>query len=320
VNSDLITGRELWAWRRWAVKIAKIHAASDALAKQAESVPDGRISPTPTERRYQREVDWLLQSVANLDRLTLRLESIEDDRSIEISMPLDRLSALWLDRVEQRKPVQYLVGRTFWRDFELVVSPDVLIPRPETESMIDIVLAASNSIQQQGIWADLGTGSGAIAIGLAKTLPEATVYAVDTSNAALEIAKTNANRLNVFDRIDFSQGSWWSSLGHLNGKVAGMLSNPPYIPSPELLRLQPEVVNHEPHLALDGGLDGLDAIRLLVDTSPMYLQSGGIWLIEMMAGQGAAVTELLVEQGRYTDIEIIDDLAGFDRFVLARLR
>jgi release factor glutamine methyltransferase len=109
-------------------------------------------------------------------------------------------------------------------------------------------------------------------------------------------------------RIHFSQGSWWSSLEHLQGKVAGMLSNPPYIPSTEVLRLQPEVKNHEPHLALDGGVDGLVAIRLLVDTAPKYLQDGGIWLIEMMAGQG-----------NYTDIQIINDLAGLDRFVLARI-
>jgi release factor glutamine methyltransferase len=87
-----------------------------------------------------------------------------------------------------------------------------------------------------------------------------------------------------------------------------------------VLRLQPEVVKHEPHLALDGGLDGLEAIRILVDTAPEYLQPGGIWLIEMMAGQGAEIVKLLEQQGSYTDIEIIDDLAGLDRFVLARLR
>ena len=235
-------------------------------------------------------------------------------------MSLDRLSALWLDRVERRQPVQYLVGMTFWRDFELVVSPAVLIPRPETESIIDIALAASDSIQQQGIWVDLGTGSGAIAIGLAKTFPTARIHAVDYSANALKIAELNATRLDVLDRIQFSQGSWWSSLGQLQGKVAGMLSNPPYIPSQAVLELQPEVVNHEPHLALDGGLDGLEAIRMLVDTSPDYLQPGGIWLIEMMAGQGAAVVDLLTRQGSYTDIETLDDLAGLDRFVLARLK
>jgi release factor glutamine methyltransferase len=296
VNLGTITGRELWEWRRWAVKIATAHDV------------------------HKREVDWLLKSVANLDSLTLRLESIEDDRSIDISIPLNRLSALWIDRVEQRKPVQYLVGKTFWRDFELVVSPLVLIPRPETESMIDIALAASNSVQQQGIWVDLGTGSGAIAIGLAKTLPEAKIFAVDTSTAVLDIAKVNAAKLNVLDQIHFSTGSWWSSLEQLKGKVSVMISNPPYIPSAEVLRLQPEVVQHEPHLALDGGVDGLDAIRVLVATAPEYLQSGGIWLVEMMAGQGSVVVDLLTQQGSYTDIKIIDDLAGLDRFVLARLR
>jgi release factor glutamine methyltransferase len=296
VNLDTITGRELWAWRRWAIDIATTHDVS------------------------QREVDWVLKSIANLDSLTLRLESIADDRSIEISISLDRLSALWIDRVEHRKPVQYLLGTTFWRDFELMVSPAVLIPRPETESIIDIALAASTRIQQQGIWVDLGTGSGAIAIGLAKTLPMAKIFAVDTSAEALNVARANATRLNVIHQINFSQGSWWTSLVQLKGKVAGMISNPPYIPSAELLRLQPEVVNHEPHLALDGGLDGLEAMRILVNTAPEYLQPGGIWLIEMMAGQGAAVVKLLEQQGSYTDIEIIDDFAGLDRFVLARLR
>jgi release factor glutamine methyltransferase len=304
VNPDQITGQELWAWRRWAVELATAHAVN------------------------QREVDWLLKSVADLDSLTLRLESIAANQVIEISMPLDQLSALWIDRVEQRKPVQYLVGLTYWRDFELVVSPAVLIPRPETESIIDIALAASNHLQQTGIWVDLGTGSGAIAIGLARVLPAAKIYAVDISSAGLEIAKINATRLGLIadeaitveQRINFSQGSWWSSLSPLKGKVAGMISNPPYIPAATVLQLQPEVVQHEPHLALDGGLDGLDSIRVLVDTAPEYLQPGGIWLIEMMAGQGGVVVELLAQQGSYTEIEIINDLAGLDRFVLAKLR
>ena len=152
MNLELITTQELWEWRIWAVSIA-------------------------TDDISDREVDWLLQSVANVDRLTLRLESLananrrrtENDRPIEISISLDRLTALWLDRVQERKPIQYLIGTTFWRDFELVVSPAVLIPRPETESIIDIALAATDSIQQQGIWVDLGTGSGAIAIAIART-------------------------------------------------------------------------------------------------------------------------------------------------------
>jgi release factor glutamine methyltransferase len=291
-----ITGRDLWQWRKWALQLA-------------------------TDRDVSAyEVDWLLQAVANVDRLTLRLESIGDRQLVLSSLSLDRLSALWLDRLNDRQPVQYLVGKTYWRDFELFVSPAVLIPRPETESIIDIALAASNCLQQQGIWVDLGTGSGAIAIGLAKELPDANIFAVDCSLASLEVARRNALTQQLSQRIHFSHGSWWSSLGHLQGRVAGIISNPPYIPAEEVLKLQPEVTNHEPHLALDGGVDGLAAIRALVDTAPEYLQDGGIWLIEMMAGQGETVRELLLDRGSYNDIQIIDDLAGLDRFVLATVR
>ncbi len=297
MNATSITGRQLWQWRSWAVDLAREHGI-------------------PAD-----EVDWLLQTVANLDRLTLRLESIDDERSVDISIPLDRLSELWHDRIDDRRPVQYLVGKTYWRDFELIVSPAVLIPRPETESIIDIALTASNPLQQQGIWVDLGTGSGAIAIGLATELPAATIYAVDCSDDALDVARINANHCQQpCHKINFIQGNWWSSLGYLRGKVAGMISNPPYIPSTTVLQLQPEVVNHEPHLALDGGADGLAAIRILVETAPEYLLPGGLWLVEMMAGQGEAVRALLIAQGSYTNIEIINDLAGLDRFVLAKVK
>jgi release factor glutamine methyltransferase len=292
----LITGKELWAWRRYAKKLAIEYD----------------VDPV--------EVDWLLQTIAPLDRLTLHLESIGDEELVSLIIPPDRLIPLWLDRVEQHTPIQYLVGSTPWRDFELVVSPAVLIPRPETEEIVDLAVRASSPSQQSGHWVDLGTGSGAIAIGLARVLPQATIHAVDISNAALEIARTNADRLGVLDRVHFYQGEWWTPLDRWRGHISGMLSNPPYIPSKMVLELQAEVTAHEPHLALDGGNDGLEAIRILVDTAPVYLQPGGIWLMEMMAGQGAAVRELLIQQASYTDIEIIHDLAGHDRFVLSKIR
>jgi release factor glutamine methyltransferase len=295
VDLAQIAARDLWQWRSWAIELALAHGVS------------------------VYEVDWLLQTVTDVDRLTLKLGANAADRSVKTSIAIERLSLLWLDRIHQRQPIQYLVGKTYWRDFELVVSPAVLIPRPETEAIIDIAIAATDSVQQQGIWVDLGTGSGAIAIGLAKTLPKATIYAIDCSSDALAIARTNAVNLAVLDRIDFRQGNWWSAIAHLQGKVSAMISNPPYIPSQTVLELQPEVVNYEPHLALDGGDDGLAALRILAATAPDYLTPGGIWLVEMMAGQGDAVRELLVAQNRYTDIEIIDDLAGLDRFVLARV-
>lgn len=284
----------MWEWRKWAVRLA-IAAHIDV-----------------------HEIDWILQRVANLEPLTLRLESIGDDQVVRISISLDELSALWLNRVNTRKPVQYLLGITSWRDFELLVSPAVLIPRPETESMIDIALDHSSSLQQQGIWVDLGTGSGAIAIGLARSLPSAAIYAVDSSSTALDVARMNAVRLGVVDRISFHQGSWWSCLDELRGKVSGMLSNPPYIPSKEVLELQLEVSAHEPHLALDGGIDGLEAIDILIDTSCHYLESDGLWAIEIMAGQSKMVVDRLIKQGSYDRIQVIEDLTGFDRFVVCK--
>ena len=106
----------------------------------------------------------------------------------------------------------------------------------------------------------------------------------------------------------------------LQGKVSGMVSNPPYIPSSEIALLQPEVVQHEPHLALDGGKDGLDDIRHLIEVAPNYLMPGGIWLIEMMVGQAKLVTQMLQQQGEYHKIKIFPDLAGIKRFAMAHRR
>ena len=171
---------------------------------------------------------------------------------------------------------------------------------------------------------DLGTGSGAIAIALAKHFSETKtqVYAIDYSEAALEIAKLNAlnNNQNNYQKIDFYQGNWFEPLAKLKleNKLTGLVSNPPYIPSIEVLNLQPEVTNHEPHLALDGGNDGLDAIHELVNTAPTYLISGGFWIIEMMAGQAEIVRSLLIANGNYTNIHIHQDYAGIERFISAQ--
>ncbi|NET55064.1 MAG: peptide chain release factor N(5)-glutamine methyltransferase [Symploca sp. SIO2E6] len=293
----LVSGVELWQWR-----LAALQAAREA--------------GIPVE-----EVDWLLQEVAGLEPLALRLGSFKDRAQIPLQMPLNSLSQLWQQRLQERLPVQYLVGVTHWRHFALTVAPAVLIPRQETECLIDLAVEAvshsSNPQLDSGHWVDLGTGSGAIALGLAEVLTKATIHAVDCSPSALAIAQQNAQRLGYSPRIKFYQGSWWEPLKPLQGLCSGMVANPPYIPSNLLQQLQPEVVNHEPHLALDGGKDGLDCIRQLVTTSADYLQPGGIWLIEMMAGQAAAVVELLKQQGSYTQIQIFPDLAGIERFALA---
>ncbi|MEH2280736.1 MAG: peptide chain release factor N(5)-glutamine methyltransferase [Nostoc sp.] len=287
----IVSGLQLWQWRNAALKAAI-----------ATDVPP-------------MEVDWLLLEVAGLDRLALRLESFKNWPQIQMQLPLEDLDQLWQRRLNDRLPVQYIAGVTPWRHFKIAVSSAVLIPRPETECLID--LAEASASNASGHWADLGTGSGAIALGLADVLPKATIHAVDYSLEALAIAQANADNLGLADRIKFYQGSWWEPLAFLKGQFSGMVSNPPYIPTSTLPTLQPEVVNHEPHLALDGGADGLDCIRHLIEISPSYLLPGGVWLIEMMAGQSDVVRELLQNQGNYCNIQIHADLAGIERFALA---
>ena len=286
-NLCLIPGTQLWQWRSTA---------------KAQSIAHD-ISPD--------EVDWLLQELAGVDRLFLRLQP---DHAIESQVSLTDLDRQWQKRIDDRMPIQYLAGIAPWREFELKVAPGVLIPRPETELLIDFAQAQDPSLKA-GQWADLGTGSGAIAIGLARSLPGAIVHAVDQSEEALTIARLNAKALNA--NIQFYQGNWFEPIAHLKNSLSGMISNPPYIPTQTVSELQPEVKLHEPHLALDGGSDGLDCIRHLIQTAPAYLVSGGVWMIEMMVGQANEITALLSAQGSYDRITIQKDLAGIDRFAIA---
>ncbi|NCS03638.1 MAG: peptide chain release factor N(5)-glutamine methyltransferase [Microcystis aeruginosa G13-07] len=290
--SASISGQELSQWRQQAI----------ADLEQAQ------LSP--------KEVDIFLQAVTDIDTLSLRLQSFREREKIPLSYSWSEITKRWQKRLQSRVPLQYLLESVVWRNFTLKVSPEVLIPRPETELLIDIVGETVRG-EEGGIWVDMGTGSGAIAIGLASILTKAEIYAIDYSQTALAIAKENIINTGFADRIILKQGSWWTPLEKWKGQISGMLSNPPYIPSAEILDLQIEVREHEPRLALDGGEDGLTALRYLVATAPDYLRSGGLWLVEMRAGQGEKVAQMLENQGNYRQIQIINDLAGFDRFVLA---
>lgn len=268
-----------------------------------------------------QEVDWLLRAISDVDSLTLRL-GLSTRAGVDLKLSLADLDQRWQQRLQQRVPVQYLVGETPWRQFSLKVSPAVLIPRPETELIIDLAVDAVERSPQRdalatGIWVDMGTGSGAIALGLADAFPQAQILAVDQSIDALAIAQENIQRYSLTDRITLCHGSWFQPLAAYRGKLSAVVSNPPYIPSGVLPTLQTEVIDHEPTTALDGGPDGLDDLRILATQAPDYLIAGGLWLAEMMAGQGQAVTDLLTQVGDYQDLQVIEDLAGRDRFTLA---
>ncbi|MGB0562669.1 MAG: peptide chain release factor N(5)-glutamine methyltransferase, partial [Spirulinaceae cyanobacterium] len=263
------------------------------------------------------EIDYLLQALAGVDRLRL-CQALPED-ALELHVSLSQLEQLWQQRLRQRQPLQHVLGYTAWRQWQIQVSPDVLIPRPETEQMIDIVAEcrAAQPPQEQGHWVDLGTGSGILACGLAGLLPQAPIHAVDCSPAALAIAAQNIQQLGFGDRIQLYAGSWWQPLAHLQGQVQGMVANPPYIPTAAIAELAPEVRDHEPWLALDGGADGLVAVRELLQDAPAYLLSGGLWLVEVMQGQAPQVLDWLTEHPAYERPQMIADWSGCDRFVLA---
>ena len=279
----------------------------------------------------QRELDWFIEAVTDVDRLALRLGTLGDRPAIQSQFDLEALTQCWEQRCRDRTPVQYLAGHTPWRSFTLRVSPAVLIPRPETELLVDLI---DQKLREAGhleppdrlnppraplTIADLGTGSGAIALGLASLLPPtAQIYGVDCSAEAIAIARHNAQHCLPPSRtIKFLQGSWFEPLAFLQGQLTAMVANPPYIPTATVATLAPEVTHHEPHLALDGGQDGLDDIRHLITQGVSYLCAHGLWAVEHMAGQGDTIAQLLEKNGHYSRIEIHQDLAGRDRFVTA---
>lgn len=293
-----IAGSTLWDWRSRA-------------RRQAQT---SHIDPA--------EVDWLLQGWCQLDSLALRLGTLAQLPAVPAQVSFPELEQLWEKRVRDRVPVHHLVGHTSWRNLTLQVSPAVLIPRPETELLIDLAVvlvqqSPHRSVLETGIWVDLGTGSGAIALGLAEVFPQATILAVDVSTAALEIARDNAVANELGDRVQFLPGSWFEPLAPWRGQLAGIVSNPPYIPTDMIPTLAPEVARHDPHLALDGGEDGLAAVEHLVEHSADYLIDGGIWLVELMHQQAPAVMNRLTATHRYTNLQTHRDLAGVDRFVSA---
>lgn len=213
-------------------------------------------------------------------------------------------------------PVAYLIGTHPFYDLpdDLIVTPDVLIPRPETEHLIDAALAWARG-RRVACVADIGTGSGAIAVTLARHVPEARVWAVDVSPDALAVARRNAARYAVQERITFAQGDLLAPLVAAGVTCDLVAANLPYIPSAEVDTLA--VTEHEPRLALDGGADGLDLIRRLLDGVRRVLAADGLLLLEFRAGHGERVAALVKAALPGARVDVLPDLAGFDRIVRA---
>lgn len=265
-----------------------------------------------------------LASVAESWRFDVELlltEILECPRALLLAHPERQLSAVQAQRFERDlerrrngEPVAYILGhREFWT-IDLKVDPRVLIPRPETELLVETALSRLGGYQQQVTIADLGTGSGAVALSLARELRRATVWATDISKDALAVASDNAARMNLRN-VRFRQGSWCEVFS--SERFDLILSNPPYVAAGDA-HLQNGDLRFEPPLALASGTDGLDAIRQIVSQAPRLLKPQGWLLLEHGYQQGEAVTALLTAQG-LDQVKCWKDLAGLDRVSGGRL-
>lgn len=215
-----------------------------------------------------------------------------------------------------REPVAYIVGERefYWRPF--IVSPAVLIPRPETELVIDAAIRASGAYRFPQI-IDVGTGSGCIAVTLAAELPHATLIATDISAPALDIARQNALRHDVADRVQFRHGAFFAGVAE---PVDLIVSNPPYVPVKDRQTMAPEVEGHEPASALFAGSDGLDCVRPLLALSPELLRQDGRLIFEFGHGQSNHIKQLIACQPALQFEEFLADLQGIPRVAIVRKR
>jgi len=301
-------------------------------------IPDGR-----------REAEVIMAHVLKKERLDLyRNDTLVLDEGQQEAF------AGWIRRRVRREPLQYILGtQEFW-GLEFSVTSDCLIPRPESEHLIESII---ESVPQFFVHpmkpftaVDLGTGSGCLAVTLAKIHPTCLLLAVDVSPLALEVARSNAGRNGVADRIQFVEGDFLKPLtefltselsGHqrkvtpdpqcqaisgLNGAPDRRVSivefdlfvcNPPYVPTAEVARLQPEVGKYEPRLALDGGPDGLQYYRQLVPSVSNHLRAGGLLILEIGIGQADPVCQMALRSGWRVE-RVKRDLAGIERVVVLR--
>lgn len=211
-----------------------------------------------------------------------------------------------------REPLSYITGEREFYGLTFEVTPAVLIPRQETEILVEAALSVLRQSESPMV-ADIGLGSGCVAIAVAVSLSGALVYGSESSTEALEVARRNAERLGVTDRVRLLQGDLLSPLVGMRFDM--ILSNPPYIPSGELECLQPEVSRYEPRAALDGGPDGLDVHRRLAAESRAYLEPGGSIAVEVGVGQSRIVEALLQENG-FANVRFVEDYAGIERVVI----
>lgn len=266
---------------------------------QEKGVPDPKL-----------DTDLLIAHSLGMKRLDLYLD-------LERPLTEAQLAELrpMVKRRSQREPLQYIIGNVEFCDLKLKVDARALIPRPETEELVDLIADRLKEHTATKRILDLGTGTGALALALATLYPEAEVTGVDFSEEALALATENIESLGLADRVSLKQGSWFEPIAK-DERFDLIVSNPPYLTEDEMTTAEPEVFGHEPSTALVSGADGLDDLRIIMESAPRYLAVGGLLAMET----GIAQTQQLTELAKSAEMtgESFDDMSGRPRFFFCR--
>lgn len=258
----------------------------------------------------ESEARWLVEEVSGLDRSRWTETATVAGRA--------RLTALFERRLAG-EPLQYVLGRWSFRGLDLQVDPRVLIPRPETEVVAEVAIVEARRAGGPFVVADMGTGSGALALALAAELPEAEVWATDRSAAALDVARGNLAAVgpSAASRVHFVEGMWYEALPTgLRGRLRVIVSNPPYVTEAEFAGLPAEVRDHEPTAALVAGPTGRESLEQLVSGGLDWLEPGGALVLELAPDQ-AAPMRAAAEAAGYDAVAVHQDLTGRDRVLVA---
>lgn len=288
--------------------VARVTTVADLLAEGAAVLTRaGVTSPS-------NEAEWLLASILKTDRFRL---IIDPDRAVPAECVAEFRE--WVKRRVAHEPLQHILGFEDFSGLRLKAAPTALIPRPETELLVEWALELERQYGPWRVALDVGAGSGAIACALAAGAPGLTVVAVERSLAALAVAAANVAALGLSAQVRLVAGDLLAPLAELAPSVQLVLSNPPYIPTAEIAHLPTEVRDWEPREALDGGVDGMTVHRRLVAQVSRFLRPGGWLLMEMGEGQAEPLSRLMEASGFYR-IEVRQDLRGTLRMIGGRKR
>ena len=273
-------------------------------------------------KKTRQDIDdlyLLLDLIGGISKSDLLLLKINSKEKVNSKIDFHSLKKKWVDHTDLSKPIQYICKSSYWRNFKFELSTDVLIPRVETEQIIEIATKLISPEDKKIIFADLGTGSGSIAISLAVENNNWKGLATDIDINAIHIAQKNHKKISSESKINFYCGNWWQPLTHYAGMINLAISNPPYIPKNIYERLPSSIIDFEPKKALYGGEDGLSHIKQIISDAPKFLVKGGWLILENHFDQTKKIKNLLKDYG-FDSLKTINDIFGVGRFTIGRYK